>query len=428
MANHLHNRELEERLLCCAFFGPIEVNLCVAGGLVPEAFYFASNAAVWRALTVAAAEHKSTDLAIVWRYLTGLSGDSDGQRLAEIGRIQALEPTSMHIRRFCADVLGLWRQRRLVQSLTHALKEAQGNAPSFDDVWSRVEGHLQAAGNLFSARSRRTWEEIANDAATNIRSPSPSLYCPTPFQRWDNAATAPKGGEVIVIAGRPGTGKTALAVQLADYIAMSGKHVACFSLEMDGEEYIARIGKQRGGRAAVFDKELWAKHIEEAGRMKTLHFYGVEDADSMAKIEAAARLLAQAPQGLGAIFVDYLTLIEPPSEARKEIREQQVAQMSRRFKKLALSLRVPVFLLAQLNRESEKEERRPRKSDLRESGSIEQDADRLWFLYTPPAKLPVADASKIEVMLYQCKCRNGPAGIESSFEFDRPVFTFSQNK
>lgn len=422
------NREIEERLLCCAFFGPEEVNLCAAEGLTHEAFFFPQNAAIWRALVVAASEHKSTDLAIVWRYLTGLSGDSDGQRLAEIGRIQSLEPTSMHVRRFCQDVMGLWRQRRLVVALTQALKEAQGNAPSFEDVWSRVEGHIQAASNLFSVRNRRSWADIAKDAAKNIRNPDPALFCPTPYPRWDFAATPPKAGEVIVIAGRPGTGKTALAVQIADFCAKAGKHVACFSLEMDGEEYIGRIGKQRGGRDAAFDKEKWAQHIEEAGRMKTLHFYGVDDADSMAKIEAAARMLSQSPQGLGALFVDYLTLIEPPIESRKEIREQQVAQMSRRFKKLAGSLRVPIFLLAQLNRESEKEDRRPRKSDLRESGTIEQDADRVWFLYTPPSKVVHQDASKIDVMLYQCKCRNGPQGIESAFEFDRPVFTFSHHK
>ncbi len=423
------NREIEERLVCCAFFGPEEVNLCAAEGITHEAFFYPQNAAIWRALVIAAAEHRSTDLAVVWRYMTGLSGDTDGMKLLEIARIQALEVTSLNLHRFCADVLGLWRQRRLVASLSAALTEATANAQSFDELWGRVEGHINTATSLFSTRTKRTWKEIATAAAKNIRNPDPAQFCPTPFKGWDNFATPPKAGEVIVIAGRPGTGKTALAVQLADFCAMSGKHVACFSLEMDGEEYIGRIGKQRGGRDVLWDAEKWAKHIEEAGKMNTLHFHSADDAETLVKIEASARLLAQSPRGLGAVFVDYLTLIEPPSEGRKEIREQQVAAMSRRFKRMAMTLKVPVFLLAQLNRESEKEERRPRKSDLRESGSIEQDADRVWFLYSPPNKNGTpSDASKIDVMLYQCKCRNGPQGIEAAFEFDRPVFTFSPKK
>ena len=109
--------------------------------------------------------------------------------------------------------------------------------------------------------------------------------------------------------------------------------------------------------------------------------------------------------------------------------KQQVAAMSRRFKLLAGAINCPVFLIAQLHRESEKEDRRPRLSDLRESGSIEQDADRVWFLYRPkpaPSKpLAAEDASEIEVALYQCKCRNGPAGIEAVLRFNRPLFTFT---
>jgi replicative DNA helicase len=121
-------------------------------------------------------------------------------------------------------------------------------------------------------------------------------------------------------------------------------------------------------------------------------------------------------------------LIAPPAETKRENRERQVAELSRRFKLLAGELKCPVVLLAQINRESEKEQRRPRLSDLRESGAIEQDADRVWFLYQPEDQNMSGDesAGEVRVALYQIKCRNGRPGIQTILNFNRPLFTFSQ--
>ncbi len=165
------------------------------------------------------------------------------------------------------------------------------------------------------------------------------------------------------------------------------------------------------------------------GTQSTLRIFEAEDAGSIAEIEAQCRLLAAAPSGIGCVVVDYLQLVTPPADTKREPREQQVAAMSRRFKLMARAIRCPVFLIAQLNRESERDQRRPRLSDLRESGSIEQDADRVWFLYRPQPRagdpLPSEDVSEIEVALYQAKCRNGPAGIEAVLKFNRPLFSFT---
>jgi replicative DNA helicase len=184
----------------------------------------------------------------------------------------------------------------------------------------------------------------------------------------------------------------------------------------------AGIGNDRHANAAV------AAQIDEVAKLRTLHVYEASDAPGIAQIEATCRLLAASPSGLAAVVVDYLQLVQPPADTKREVREQQVAAMSRRFKLLARALDCPILLLCQLNRESEKDERRPRLSDLRESGSIEQDADRVWFLYRPkpvPSQLPPPeDASEIDVALYQCKCRNGPAGIEAVLRFNRPTFSF----
>jgi replicative DNA helicase len=215
-------------------------------------------------------------------------------------------------------------------------------------------------------------------------------------------------------------------------VAARGQPVAFFSLEMSAEELVDRFSVRRAGRDGIGNDRranvAIASQIEAVGKLKALHIYEAEDAGTIAQIEANCRLLAASPSGLGAVVVDYLQLVTPPADTKREVREQQVAAMSRRFKLLARAIGCPVFLCAQLNRESEKDERRPRLSDLRESGAIEQDADRVWFLYRPkiaPNQLPASeDAAEIDVALYQAKCRNGPGGIEAVLRFNRPTFNF----
>jgi replicative DNA helicase len=131
--------------------------------------------------------------------------------------------------------------------------------------------------------------------------------------------------------------------------------------------------------------------------------------------------------GLALIVIDYLQLIEPTD--RKASREQQVSQISRRIKQLAGTIGAPVLVLTQLNRESEKDDRRPRLSDLRESGAIEQDSDRVWLLWDQPdinAPKRSADDDAIDISLIQAKCRSGPANLVTKLRFDRPCFRFTQ--
>jgi replicative DNA helicase len=211
-----------------------------------------------------------------------------------------------------------------------------------------------------------------------------------------------------------------------------GKTVAFFSLEMAAHQVIDRWALRRAGRNGIggdqFANSQVVAQIEEIGRQRHIHLFDAQTCNTIAQIESQCRLLAASPMGLALVVVDYLQLVTPPADSKREPREQQVAQMTRRFKLLADTLACPVILLAQLNRESEKEERRPRLSDLRESGSIEQDADRVWFIYRPKLAehepLPPEDASEIKVALYQSKCRNGPAGVEAILRFNRPCFSF----
>ena len=424
--------EAERAVLACCIAFPDSVSLCIAAGITAASFSDPKHSTAF-AVVVTLAARGSLDASTVLEELTARGQLDAVGGMPFIISITQRDGTSLNASFYIERVVSLSNQRRLIKSLTGALDAAQQPAAIWSDVWDRTEPFLRASQDAGAQSRRRTIADIAEQAVAWRLTPDVRPMVPTPWPGWDRLATMPRAGELIVVAGRPGTGKTTLAGNIAQDAATTGKTVAFFSLEMGAAELVDRFAVRRAGRNGIGDDRqanpAVAAQIEKIGQQRNLHLYEAEDAPGISQIEARCRLLAAAPDGLGCVVVDYLQLVAPPADAKREPREQQVAAMSRRFKLLAGAINCPVFLIAQLNRESEKEDRRPRLSDLRESGSIEQDADRVWFLYRPkpaPSKpLAAEDASEIEVALYQCKCRNGPAGIEAVLRFNRPLFTFT---
>lgn len=423
--------DAEASLLACCIAFPATVASCITAGITASTFHDPKHGLAF-------------DVAVTLAARGGLEAGTLAEELQARGQfvdvggwpfvtaISANATTTASATFYIERVGSLAKQRRLIQATARALDAANQPAATWADAWDSTEPFLRDAQSAGAQSHRRTIADVAAQAVEWRLQPDVRPMTPTPWPTWDRAATPPRGGELIVIAGRPGSGKTTAAGNIAHDTAASGKTVAIFSLEMGAEELVDRFALRRAGRSGTGgDRHANAEvavQIEKIGRQKNLHIYEAEDALNIAQIEATCRLLAASPSGLGCVVVDYLQLVGPPSDTKREPREQQVAAMSRRFKLLARAIKCPVFLLAQLNRESEKDDRRPRLSDLRESGSIEQDADRVWFLYRPKptatAPLAAEDASEIEVALYQCKCRNGPAGIEAVLRFNRPTFSF----
>jgi len=426
----IKSTETERRLISsCIIGGPSTVSYVVAQGVTSETFADHDMKKIFLAVSAVASRDRVTDLASIMRELGGFASQYGVARLSEI---DGLETSSIRAKQLAEDVIGLHRQRKLVSSLSSALELANASTASWSDLSEAVDPFLRAATEAGTDLRHRTLADASAQAVCWRLEPDSRPKVSTPWPAWDRVAKEPRGGELIVIAGRPGTGKTTIAGNIADEIACSGRTVAFFSLEMGTEELVDRFAVRRAGKSGTGDdrkaNEAVAAKIRDIGKMKNLHIYESDTASSTAQIEANCRLLASSPTGLAAVFIDYLQLVTPPADARKENRELQVAGMTRRFKLLARAIKAPVFLLAQLNREMEKEDRRPRLSDLRESGAIEQDADRVWFLFKPKVAtnaFPEAeDAPEIDVMLYQAKCRNGTAGIQTLLRFNRPCLDF----
>ena len=212
---------------------------------------------------------------------------------------------------------------------------------------------------------------------------------PSGFYDLDKATTGFHEGELIIIAARPGMGKTAFALNLAVNAAkhLGQKAVAIFNLEMSAEQLVNRMRSAVGQidsyklQTGQMNHEDWKRVNEANSQLSETNIQIVDDGSiTAAEIKAKCRNLANREEGLGLIIIDYLQLVTSGGR-RPESRQQEVSEISRAFKTMAMELKVPVIALAQLSRSAEKREsNQPMLADLRESGSIEQDADLVLFI------------------------------------------------
>ena len=211
---------------------------------------------------------------------------------------------------------------------------------------------------------------------------------PTGFYDLDKSSAGLHEGELIIVAARPGMGKTAFALNIATYAAQNTKKaVAIFNLEMPAEQLVNRMRSAVGQvdsykiQTGKLNHEDWKRINEANSQLAETNIQIVDDATiTAAEIKAKCRSLANKEEGLGLVIIDYLQLVTSGGR-RPESRQQEVSEISRALKTMAMELKVPVIALAQLSRNAEKRENnQPMLADLRESGSIEQDADMVLFI------------------------------------------------
>jgi len=309
--------------------------------------------------------------------------------------------------------------RSLIHTSTEILREAYDQAQPADEMLGSAERRILEIAEKGVTGATSTLTEAINEAYARIdqrmgrEDPDAISGLSTGFVDLDQLTAGFHGSELVILAARPSVGKTAFALNLVRHAIVSERAAVLFvSLEQSRIELAERLlsaqsrvdsHKLRKGQLSSDDM---GKLIAAGDVLRAAPLF-IDDApqQTMLKIAASARRLKMR-NDLRLIVIDYLQLIEP--ESRRDPRQEQVAQISRRLKFLARELNVPVIALAQVNRGAEdRQDHRPRLSDLRESGSIEQDADTCLLLHRP-GKFDGGEDNIIEVII--AKQRNGPTG------------------
>lgn len=318
---------------------------------------------------------------------------------------------------------------RKIQSAGDAIRNLSGaqnkSAEAKIDEMSRVVADLSFAGSkpveklgVYGVRAAQTIIDMAERV-----DPNAVIGINTGFSQLNEMTCGYQGGQLIVVAGRPAMGKTAYAFATMDAAVASHHSVGMVSLEMPGEQLARRWLSMQTGidmtrlKNGALSEEEWVRVTEETERLESLPIHITPDFNVRPdQLKNTARRMRRAGE-LDLLIVDYLQLMSPSLILAGETRERQISDISRTLKSIAVELDIPVIALSQLSRKvEERQDKRPLMSDLRESGSIEQDADLIIMLYRDEVYNPsTIDKGIAEILLL--KQRDGPTGtVRATFD------------
>lgn len=386
------SKEAEKAVLGSAFLSKTALQK-ICDELSPEHFYSEANAKIFETLQELNDEDKPIDITIVTNKL------SEKKILSQVGNVEYLSeiidsvPSASNAQYYINIVKEKMIGRKIIETATDIANDAYASEDSIYDVLENAEMKMLRIGNMRKTSEFQRIQDVAYRAQENLEKlaeqGSEITGLATGFSEFDKLTAGLQPSQFIIIAARPAMGKTAFALNLATYAAThSNKSVAVFNLEMSAEQLANRIlqslgqidgGKMRTGRLEHND---WKRLNEAISQLSDTNLF-LDDTPgiTIGEIRSKCRRLANSDKGLGLVVIDYLQLITGPSKSAGN-RQQEVSDISRNLKTMALELGIPVIALAQLSRAVEqREDKRPIMSDLRESGSIEQDADIVSFLY-----------------------------------------------
>ena len=340
-------------------------------------------------------------------------------------------PSAANIEYYLDIVADKFVLRRLLNTCTSVAQRVYDHDGETEELMDTVETEVLALGQDRVEIGSLSMKELVTKAIDTVEKyHSRQGLCTgltTGFTELDKMTSGMHEGEMIVIAARPSMGKTSLAMNIAEHVALDLKEpVGVFSLEMTSESLVLRMLCSRARvnlrsiREGFLAERDFPRLTSSAGKLSASPLYIDDTAGlSILQLRAKARRMHQ-QYGIKLIVIDYLQLVHS-SSSRVENRQQEIAQISNGIKALAKELKLPVIVLSQLNRELEKDKnRKPRLSDLRESGSIEQDADVVALLYKADVEKSDDDEAQgaaayanydaVPVNLLIAKQRNGPTG------------------
>lgn len=385
-----------------------------------DLFYLDSHAKIFEAIKSLYLNNTPVDISSLTTYLINID------KLKEVGGVEYLNEivnsvaTGANIEYYINLVSEKYTLRKLIEVATNIVSKSTNSDINASDTIDEAEKSILDISKFRRTSEFRKIQDVLTKAQNDLEILSKSdgrvKGLTTGFGELDSLTEGLHPTQLIIIAARPAVGKTAFALNLALAAAKSTKkNIAIFSLEMPAEQLIMRMISSLGQidnkklSTGKLENEDWKRFNEAISILAdtNVHFH---DAGGVtpSEIKAKCRRLATQGEGLGLVIIDYLQLIDSSSRYSGS-RQQEVSEISRSLKTMALELEVPVIALSQLSRSVEKrEDKKPVLSDLRESGSIEQDADIVAALHAPDVEVPVGDEVPNPIQLIILKHRNGP--------------------
>ena len=431
-----HNIDAEKSVLGSMFLSKYATQKAIES-LNKDLFYLEANGKIFEAIKTLKEKLISIDMTTVTEEL------ENKKQLKQIGGVEYLTeiinfvPTAANIDEYIRIVEEKAILRRLIEEATQIVSSGYNQEEDISEVLDNAEKKILNVVKTKKGTEFRSIGEVLLKTQSDLEKLSQQkgeiTGIPTGFYDLDKVTSGLHENELIIIATRPAMGKTAFALNLATNIAMNtDKTVALFNMEMSGEQLAMRMlssvgqieaNKLRSGKLEHHD---WKKFNEAMSRLAETKLF-IDDTAGMtiSEIKAKCRRLANSEGGLGIVIIDYLQLISGSARYAGN-RQQEVSEISRSLKTLAMELNIPVIALAQLSRTVEgREDKRPLLSDLRESGSIEQDADIVAFLYREDyyTKQISIDENTSKSEFIIAKNRSGPT-TTIDLIFRRNVSTF----
>jgi replicative DNA helicase len=382
-------------------------------------FYLDAHQKIFKAIKALYDKGKPVDLVILAETLREHQQIEDVGGYGYLGDLWDAAPTAANAEHYAHIVRDKAIVRHLIHASTEILRDSYDQVMPADDLLEAAERKVLDIAERGVTGQTYTLEKAVREAYDRIdlrhqHEQWTISGLPTGFVDLDEKTAGFQNSELIIIAARPSVGKTAMALNIVRHMVVDDHQPVFFvSLEQSRIELAERLlccqarvdsHKLRKGHLSAEDMQ---KLIEAGGTLRLGKLF-IDDSpgQGMLRIAANARRLKMR-HGVKAVFIDYLQLIEPDN--RRESRQEQVAGISRRLKFLARELQIPVVALAQVNRSAEdRQDHKPRLADLRESGSIEQDADTVMLMHRPEMYEPGQHEGTVEIVV--AKQRNGPTG------------------
>jgi replicative DNA helicase len=410
----------------------------LADKLKAQDFYRADHRVIYRAISELIDANKPCDFVTLTEFLRHQGQLEEAGGLAYLGSL-AVDTYSIANLAAYAEIV---RERAVLRGLIAAGSEI-GDLGYRPDGRSTGELLDEAEQKVFAIREHGVRGQSSFESVSEVmgrverridllrKDPKALAGLPTGFSALDRKTQGLHPGDLVIVAARPGMGKTTLAMNIAEHVAfVENKPVAIFSMEMSGEQLAMRVlssfgrielGKLKSGHLSDADYD---RLVSADALIRKAPLY-IDETGALSPMELRARARRLCAQhGLSLVVVDYIQLMQVPGT--RENRTNEVSEITRSLKSLAKELRIPVIALSQLSRANEKENRKPKLSDLRDSGGIEQDADLVLFIYREDiTNESLPERTKAEIIIG--KQRSGPTGqFDLTFlgqftKFDNPA-------